>query len=94
MKPREKTKIRFGIDHRTHEIVVGPYRQRLPQSRAVRVLIGFMLIFFGLLGFLPVLGFWMIPLGLLVLSHDSPFVRRQRRKLSVWWATRKVRRRG
>jgi hypothetical protein len=36
----------------------------------------------------------MLPLGLLVLSHDSHFVRRQRRRLAVWWATRKMRRDG
>jgi hypothetical protein len=32
-----------------------------------------------------VLGFWMIPLGLLVLSVDIPIVRRWRRQLAVWW---------
>jgi hypothetical protein len=32
-----------------------------------------------------VLGFWMIPLGLLVLSVDIPIVRRRRRQLAVWW---------
>jgi hypothetical protein len=40
-------------------------------------------------GFLPVLGFWMIPLGLLVLSVDLPIVRRWRRQLTVWWHRRK-----
>lgn len=91
MKSKDTSGPRFGIDHRTHEIVIGPFRQKLPQSKALRMTIGFFLIFFGFLGFLPVLGFWMIPLGLLVLSHDSPFVRRQRRKLAVWWASRKMR---
>jgi hypothetical protein len=57
----------------------------LPQSRPLRIGIGILLIVFGLLGFLPVLGFWMIPLGLLVLSVDLPFVRRWRRQLTVWW---------
>jgi hypothetical protein len=33
-------------------------------------------------GFLPVLGFWMIPLGLLILSLDLPLVRRWRRSWS------------
>jgi hypothetical protein len=32
-----------------------------------------------------VVGFWMIPLGLLVLSVDIPIVRRWRRKLALWW---------
>jgi hypothetical protein len=41
-----------------------------------------------MLGFLPVLGFWMLPLGLALLSVDLPSVRRRRRKLSVWWGRR------
>ena len=86
-----QSKTYFGVDARTGEIVIGTWRMRLPQSRLLRTLIGVALIFGGILGFLPILGFWMIPLGLLVLSHDSPFVRRQRRKLSVWWANRRGR---
>lgn len=88
----KKNDMKFGIDPRTREIVVGSFRLKLPESRWLRTLIGVLLVFGGLLGFLPVLGFWMVPLGLLVLSHDSHFVRRQRRRLSVWWATRKARR--
>lgn len=88
----KKNDMKFGIDPRTKEIVVGSLRLKLPESRWLRTLIGVFLVFGGLLGFLPVLGFWMVPLGLLVLSHDSHFVRRQRRRLAVWWATRKARR--
>ena len=57
----------------------------LPKSRAVRVGLGILLVAGGIVGFLPVLGFWMIPLGLLVLSVDLPIVRRWRRQLTVWW---------
>jgi hypothetical protein len=57
----------------------------LPKSKPVRIGLGILLIALGLLGFLPVLGFWMIPLGLLVLSVDLPIVRRWRRQLTVWW---------
>lgn len=64
----------------------------LPHSRPVRMTIGSLLIVFGTLGFLPVLGFWMVPLGLLVLSHDLAWVRRRRRRMEVWWEKR--RRRG
>jgi cytochrome c-type biogenesis protein CcmH/NrfF len=39
----------------------------------------------GLLGLLRVLGFWLIPLGLLVLSIDIHIVRRWRRQLALWW---------
>ena len=61
----------------------------MPQSRAARVLIGIALIFFGILGFLPILGFWMIPLGLFVLSQEFGWIRRLRRRISVWWGRRR-----
>lgn len=66
----------------------------LPQSRLVRVIIGFVLVFLGLLGFLPVLGFWMIPLGLLVLSYEFAAIRRWRRRFVVQWGRRNGRREG
>ncbi len=78
----------FGIDPQTHQIVLGKWRVPLPDSPVLRILVGSLLIVGGLLGFLPVLGFWMVPLGLLILSHDIPAVRRARRKLAVWWARR------
>ncbi len=58
----------------------------LPGNRLVRIAIGVFLIILGIFGFLPVLGFWMIPLGLLILSIDLAFVRRARRKYSVRWS--------
>ena len=70
-------------------IRIGSRRFTLPASRLARVLIGCLLIVGGLLGFLPILGFWMIPLGFLVLSVDLPAVRRWRRRLTVWWHRRK-----
>ena len=38
--------------------------------------LGIVLILGGLLGFLPVLGFWMVPLGLLLLALDVVLLRR------------------
>jgi len=61
----------------------------LPQSRAQRIAIGVGLIVLGTFGFLPVLGFWMIPLGLLVLSYEFASVRRRRRRVIVWWERRR-----
>jgi hypothetical protein len=52
----------------------------LPASRMARMGIGIALILGGILGFLPILGFWMVPLGLIVLSIDIPAVRRWRRQ--------------
>ncbi len=64
----------------------------MPRSRVGRIATGSALVVGGTLGFLPILGFWMIPLGLIVLSHDLPAVRRRRRRLAVWWASRGNRR--
>ncbi|BCP53429.1 hypothetical protein K32_20460 [Kaistia sp. 32K] len=55
----------------------------LPRSRTARVAVGSGFVVGGALGFLPVLGFWMLPIGLIVLSHDFPRVRRLRRQTEV-----------
>jgi hypothetical protein len=56
---------------------------RLPASRVARLALGGAFVAGGSLGFLPVLGFWMVPVGLMVLSVDSPKVRRFRRRSEV-----------
>ena len=60
----------------------------------LRMGLGILLVIAGILGFLPVLGFWMIPLGLLILSHDLPTVRRWRRRLAVRLGRRNGNRNG
>jgi hypothetical protein len=65
---------------------------RMPQSRALRIGMGVALVFLGMLGFLPILGFWMIPLGLLILSYEFAVVRRLRRRSVVWWERRRQKR--
>ena len=79
--------------HRPKQHKIGLFGRELhmPQSRPVRIAIGVALCIFGLLGFLPVLGFWMIPLGVLVLSYEFPAVRRFRRRCVVWWERRRQR---
>lgn len=42
----------------------------------VRGIFGVLIMLAGMLGFLPVLGFWMIPLGLALLATDIPFLRK------------------
>ncbi len=64
----------------------------MPRSRRLRIAMGVLLLVCGVLGFLPVLGFWMFPLGLLVLSYEFALVRRWRRRAVVWRERR--RRRG
>lgn len=41
----------------------------------LRLPLGLLLIAGGFLGFLPVLGFWMVPLGLLLIAIDVPALR-------------------
>jgi hypothetical protein len=45
---------------------------RQPTSRLVRLPLGVLMVFGGVFGFLPILGFWMLPLGLLLLARDIP----------------------
>jgi hypothetical protein len=57
----------------------------LPQNKALRIGLGVALVLAGGLGgWLPILGFWMLPLGLVILSVDIPWVRRRRRRFYVW----------
>ena len=67
-----------------------------PAGRRVRIPIALLLIVAGCLGFLPVLGFWMIPLGVLLLAQDVAFLRRPVLRLLTWlerkWARWKRRR--
>jgi hypothetical protein len=63
----------------------------------LRVPLATLLMAGGVLGFLPVLGFWMIPLGLLVLAIDLPLLRpgvtsamiRGRRRWTLWRRSRR-----
>lgn len=73
------------FEHRLPESFRGFVRWlRRPGSGWTRIPLGIVLILCGLVGFLPVLGFWMIPLGLLVLAIDLPFVRPPMIRLLDW----------
>ena len=58
-------------------------KKKIPKTRIGRIVVGVLLCIGGILGFLPVVGFWMFPLGLFVLSVDFPVVRRFRRSMGV-----------
>ncbi|MFK8034273.1 MAG: hypothetical protein AB8B94_09030 [Hyphomicrobiales bacterium] len=60
----------------------------LAKSQIARVGLGVLFVVGGIPGFLPIVGFWMIPVGLLILSYDIPAIRRQTRRFSVWWGRR------
>ena len=56
-------------------------RRLKAMPKAVRLGIGVMLVIGGVFGFLPVMGFWMIPWGVIVLALDLRWVRRRWRAL-------------
>ncbi|MGK2739679.1 hypothetical protein ACSHT0_02195 [Tepidicaulis sp. LMO-SS28] len=72
---------------------INGHRYPVPGSPIIRVVLGLVLIGGGFLGFLPILGFWMLPLGLVILSVDFAPVRRLRRRAEVWWGRRRQRKR-
>jgi hypothetical protein len=79
---------RYRIDAERGRLCLGSFEIPFPRSRGGRIAAGSALIGGGFLGFLPILGFWMVPAGLIVLSHDLPFVRRKRRRMAIWWRKR------
>ncbi len=51
------------------------HRAMEPSARWLRVPAAIALMTGGALGFLPILGFWMVPLGLALVARDVPFMR-------------------
>jgi hypothetical protein len=47
---------------------------RKPSSILVRIPLAILLIVGGIFSFLPILGLWMLPLGLLLFAQDVPFL--------------------
>ena len=61
---------------------------RKPTSRYVRIPLAIVLIFGGIFSFLPVLGLWMLPLGLLLFAQDVPPLQKPMAQ-SLGWIERK-----
>lgn len=47
---------------------------RQPSSIIVRIFVSLLLIIGGIFSFLPILGLWMLPLGLIIIAQDLPFL--------------------
>lgn len=57
---------------------------RHPASRWARLPAGLALILGGVFSFLPLLGVWMLPLGLMLIAADVPFLRRPMARFTMW----------
>jgi hypothetical protein len=70
---------------------------RKPSSRYARIPLAILLILGGIFSILPVLGLWMLPLGLLLFAQDVPFLQKPMAKLLGWierkWIERQRRKR-
>ncbi|MDB5652793.1 MAG: hypothetical protein JWQ94_406 [Tardiphaga sp.] len=61
---------------------------RKPSSKLVRIPLALLLMLGGVFSILPVLGFWMLPLGLLLMAQDLPFLQKPVAQ-SLGWLERK-----
>jgi hypothetical protein len=57
---------------------------RKPQSRYARIPLAILLIVGSIFSFLPVLGLWMLPLGLLLFAQDVPFLQQPLARMLGW----------
>jgi len=74
-----------GLEHETPDRVARAIRWlRDPESKWVRIPLGLLLIVGGIFGFLPILGVEFIPLGLLLIAQDIPFLREPVGTLTLW----------
>jgi hypothetical protein len=54
------------------------------QSPFLRIPLGLVLCAGGLVSILPLFGLWMLPVGLLILSEDIPWLRDRRERFEGW----------
>ena len=57
---------------------------RKPSSMLVRIPLAILLIVGGIFGFLPILGLWMLPLGLLLFAQDVPMLQGPMARMLGW----------
>lgn len=57
---------------------------RRPSSRLVRIPLALLLVLGGIFSVLPVLGLWMLPLGLLLFAQDVPMLQPPLIRLLGW----------
>ncbi len=57
---------------------------RKPSSRLVRIPLAIVLMAGGIFSFLPVLGLWMLPLGLLLFAQDIPMLQKPTARTLGW----------
>ncbi|MEO6798433.1 MAG: hypothetical protein ABI178_00635 [Rhodanobacter sp.] len=64
---------------------------REPKAAWLRIPVGALLVLGGVFSILPLLGLWMLPLGMILLAQDIPFLRRPLRRALIWSERRWIR---
>jgi hypothetical protein len=85
---REERRLERLIDRLPYTMQKVTRWLRRPSSWWTRLPAGVLLIGGGLIGFLPLFGFWMLPLGLMLLAEDLLPLRWARRRALDWTARR------
>lgn len=106
-EPHHQRRMRRRFDRQFDYVanLVPGFRRPVQAIRArgwwiIRLPLAFLFILGGLFSFLPVLGIWMLPFGLLLLAVDLPLLRgpvsafliRTRRRVDVWIRWFRIRR--
>lgn len=74
-----------GLEHELPDRVSRAIRWlRDPKGRKVRLPLGVLFLLGGLLWFLPVVGLELIPIGLLLIAQDVPFLRKPVARGTLW----------
>jgi hypothetical protein len=92
MNPNDKEKLDDCLDQFASRLPdkAGRFTRWITRSSStvIRIPIGGALIAGGVAGFLPILGFWMVPLGLVVIAQDVPFLRPPMIRVLGWINTK------
>jgi len=57
---------------------------RDPATRRQRLPLGILCVIGGLFWFLPVVGLWLLPIGLVLIAHDVPRLRHPVARFMIW----------
>jgi hypothetical protein len=77
-------RIKLLIDQLPASFQKSAHWLRQPSSRWVRIPAGLLLIIGSFLAILPIFGLWMLPLGMIMLAQDVPFIKALIDRLLAW----------
>lgn len=83
---RELEEAYDGLEKEVPDAVARTLRWlRDPRSRWVRLPVGILLMLLSTLSFLPIIGLELLPLGLLLVAQDVPFLRKPAARMMLWF---------